>query len=114
MTTGCWNDQFDDDDENGGAHRRGQKENIMDSHIAGILARMSDADYKELIEAVEAERGPKRPRSVHDAAADYRAGSGEGMRIPSGVSPARLAELLKSANPDTFTVGGDGSSHIDL
>ena len=112
MATGCFADSFEDD-ENDGASRH-TKGNNMDSHMARVLAGMSDADYKELIEAVEAERGPKRPAGVREAAEAFRAGSGEGMRIPAGVSPARLAELLKQANPDTFTVGGDGSSHVDL
>ena len=112
MVTGCFGDSFEDDDPSPGSSHREEK--VMDSAVAKILANMPDEDYAALISAVEAERGPKRPAGVREAAESWRAGSGEGMRIPAGVSPARLAELLKSANPDTFTVGGDGSSHIDL
>ena len=39
-----------------------------------------------------------------------------GMRLPSGVSPARIAELLKAASPgDSFQIeNGGGASNIDL
>ena len=86
----------------------------MDSAIAKLLANMGAAEYAALIEAVEAERGPKRPAGVREAAEAYRA-QGDGMRVPKGVSQSRLAELLKQATGDTFTVqDGRAGREVDL
>lgn len=86
----------------------------MTEHIAKILAGMNENELRELLGAVNAERNQDTP-TMADGAALYRREQSGGMNIPRGVSPERLAELLRQANPgDTFRIDGDQSSHINV
>lgn len=112
MTTGCGFGLTDGDDEPSRHTTKGETK--VDSAIAKILANMSEEDYAALISAVETERGPKRPAGVREAAEAYRAQGDSGAgRIPGGVSPERLAQLLQQASPgDSFQVNPDQARNI--
>ena len=102
-----------DDDGRTSAHNKDRGKQV-DSHMATILTNMPDDEYAALISAVEAERGPKRPAGVREAAEAYRT-QGDGMKIPGGSLTPRMRRMLADANGDTFTVqDGRAGREIDL
>lgn len=111
MTTGCWGDQFDDDDA-GGRHRQG--DNNMDiSAFERILSAMDDGDYKALMRDVERARRAGTP-SMQDGA-ELLKQQGNAMRIPGGELTPRMRQMLADANGDSFTVqDGRAGRDIDL
>lgn len=112
MTTGCFADSFEDDDD-GRTSAHNQKENkTMDSAMAKVLAGMADDDYAELIAAVNTARKQAKP-SLADGAALLA--QGDGMRIPGGSLTPRMRRMLADANGgDTFRIDRDQAQNIDL